>query len=291
MTRELLSVAAGACFVLGAAVAAPALPASAGRGLETLWRAEVELAAALGWRALGGRRLLLVEAAVALGAGGLAWTATGLAALGAVGAVAGAVALRSVAAARGRSLRAARQQAVIESVRSLRQLLDAGGVGVQQALAALAGRGPASLRPAFALVVAAAATGRQREAWRSARATVGEPMFDLLAAALLMQRPSGGELGPLLADLEASLTGLNEVVREAEALQVQARGAAAIIALLPIAFLVALSALHSPYLDAYRRPAGEAFLLSMLAVMGLSYLWILRWLRLPAEPRLRLTDE
>ena len=112
----------------------------------------------------------------------------------------------------------------------------------------------------------------------------------MLAAAILIQGPGGGELAPLFADLEASVSAAQEVEREARALQVQARSASSIIVALPIAFLVVLSTLRSPYLDAFRHPAGEAFLLAMLAVMGCSYLWMRRLLQLPGMERLRLSD-
>ena len=66
--------------------------------------------------------------------------------------------------------------------------------------------------------------------------------------------------------------------------------AAAIIVSLPLAFLLVLSALHSPYLDAFHQPTGEGFLLSMLAVMGASYVWMRRLLRLEGLQRVRLVD-
>ena len=88
----------------------------------------------------------------------------------------------------------------------------------------------------------------------------------------------------------ATVAGAHEVEREADALQVQARSAAAIIVSLPVAFLLVLSALRSPYLDAFHQPAGEAFLLLMLAVMGASYVWMRRLLRLDGLQRVRLVD-
>ena len=68
----------------------------------------------------------------------------------------------------------------------------------------------------------------------------------------------------------------------------QARSAAALILGLPLVFLGALSLLRSPYLDAYRQVPGQAFLGVMLLVMGVTYVFILRWLRLPEQPRLRI---
>ena len=170
----------------------------------------------------------------------------------------------------------------------LRQLLGTGAAGVHQAIEILAQRGPAALRSDFRSI--AAATTTRRQAWAQARERVAEPLFDMLAAAILIQGPGGGELAPLFADLEASVSAAQEVEREARALQVQARSASSIIVALPIAFLVVLSTLRSPYLDAFRHPAGEAFLLAMLAVMGCSYLWMRRLLQLPGMERLRLSD-
>jgi hypothetical protein len=48
--------------------------------------------------------------------------------------------------------------------------------------------------------------------------------------------------------------------------------------------------LRSPYLDAYHGPAGQAFLLAMLAVMACSYVWMRRLLLLPGLQRVRLND-
>src|SRR3989442_1772634 len=206
-------------------------------------------------------------------------SAPSLPALVAAGAAGAVASVRGALAVRTRAIRVARQDAVIESVRMLRQLLETGATGVPAAIAILGERGPAPLRSEFR-VIAATSVGR-RQAWSSARQRIGEPLFDLLAAAVLIQGPGGGELAPLFADLEASVSGAQEVEREARALQVQARSAAAIIVSLPVVFLVVLSALRSPYLDAYHTFAGQAFLLAMLGVMACSYLWMRRLLRLP----------
>jgi Flp pilus assembly protein TadB len=196
--------------------------------------------------------------------------------------------VRGAAAARMRSQQVIRQDAVLDAVRMLRQLLESGAASVHAAVAVLGERGPAPLRSEFR-VIAATSVGR-RQAWSAARQRIAEPLFDMLAAAVLVQGPVGGELAPLFADLEASVSGAQEVEREARALQVQARSAAAIIVSLPIVFLVALSTLRSPYLDAYHNPTGQAFLLAMLTVMACSYLWMKRLLLLPGLQRVRLSD-
>ena len=230
----------------------------------------------------------LAQLGVAIVGAVAAASVTGLVALALPGAIGSVALVRLVVGRRARAARLRRQDAVLESVRMLRQLLETGAAGVQQAIAVLAERGPEPLRPEFRLI-AATSLGR-RQAWNAARDRVAEPLFDMLAAAVLVQRTGGGELAPLFADLEATVAGAQEVEREADALQVQARSAAAIIVSLPVAFLLVLSALHSPYLDAFRQPAGEAFLLLMLAVMGASYVWMRRLLRLDGLQRVRLVD-
>ena len=252
------------------------------------WTREASLVALAARPGLDLPRFAVAQVVAAVMGALLAVTMTGLVAL-ALPAGAGAAALvRWAVTRRADAVRLRRQDAVLESVRMLRQLIETGAANVQQAIAMLAERGPEPLRQEFRLI--AATTLGRRQAWRIARDRVAEPLFDMLAAAILIQRPGGGELAPLFADLEATVAGAQEVEREAAALQAQARSAAAIIVSLPIAFLLALSALHSPYLDAFRGPAGGLFLILMLAVMGASYAWMRRLLHLPGLQRVRLVD-
>jgi tight adherence protein B len=290
---ELLAAAAGLCTMV-------ALFALAGRNLRSpmalppplraIRDREIALAATIGGARLDWRLLVVGQLAAGFGLGLTAAGLTGLEVLAAAGGVLGLAGARTLMQAAARARLRTRQDAVLEAVRTLRGLLESGGLGVQQALAVLADRGPAPLRSEFAALVAAGAAGRQPAAWARARARLADPLFDLLSAAVLVQRPGGGALGPLFADLEDSVAAIHEVTREAEALQVQARSAAAVIVLLPVVFLLVLSALRSPYLDAYHRPAGALFLAGALGVIGLSYAWMLSWLRLPAEPRLAVSD-
>jgi len=297
----MLDVAAALCAGLGvtAAFLAVAIPAPSTldeavapswlhRRLSRWWKDESALAEGAGWTIQGVVGLAAVQAvgAAALGCGAV--LVTGLPVLGAAGVIAGVALVRGPVVARMRSRQVMRQDAVLDAVRMLRHLLETGATSVHAAVAVLGERGPAPLRAEFR-VIAGTSVGR-RQAWSAARQRIGEPLFDLLAAAVLIQGPAGGELVPLFADLEASVSGAQEVEREARALQVQARSAATIIVSLPIVFLVVLSTLRSPYLDAYHNPAGQAFLLAMLAVMACSYVWMRRLLVLPGLQRVRLTD-
>jgi tight adherence protein B len=263
---------------------APSVTAAAGRW----WTRQAALAAGTGWPWLDGRVLTVLEICAALAAALCATSMTGLIVLAFPAAAGGATAVRAAVKARSRAQQVMRQDAVLDATRMLRQLLETGATSVNQAIALLAERGPIVLRAEFGRI-AARSIGR-RQAWKDARERVGEPLFDMLAAAVLIQRPGGGELVPLFTDLEASVTAAQEVEREARALQAQARSASSIIVSLPIAFLLILSMLHSPYLDAFHEPAGQLFLLAMLGVMAGGYAWMRRLLELPGLQRVRLTD-
>lgn len=252
------------------------------------WKQERALAAGADWGWLDARTLFALEGCAALSAAACTTSLTGLIVLAVPAAACGASAVRAAVKARSRAQQVMRQDAVLEATRMLRQLLETGATSVNQAIALLAERGPVALRTDFRLI-SDRPIGR-RQAWRDARARIGEPLFDMLAAAVLIQRPGGGELVPLFSDLESSVTSAQEVEREARALQAQARSASTIIVSLPIAFLLILSTLHSPYLDAFHQPAGEVFLLAMLGVMSAGYVWMRRVLELPGLQRVRLTD-
>ena len=297
----MLELGAALCAGLGvtAAAMAVALPAPTAQSEDATpswlrrrvigwWAEESALAAGMGWTVHGAAGLIAAQAAAGVAGGIGAALLTGLPVLAAAGAAGGVALVRGAAASRMRSRQLIRQDAVLESVRMLRQLLETGATSVHAAIAVLGERGPAPLRSEFR-VIAGTSIGR-RQAWSAARQRIGEPLFDMLAAAVLIQGPGGGELAPLFADLETSVSGAQEVEREARALQVQARSAAAIIVSLPVVFLVVLSTLRSPYLDAYHEPAGQAFLLAMLGVMACSYVWMRRLLLLPGLQRVRLGD-
>jgi Flp pilus assembly protein TadB len=291
----MLEVAAALSAGLGvfAGIIAVALPAPATiswvpPAVKRWWASESSLATNTGWTWLD-RRLLLVLQVMGAAAGAIvAETLTGMPPLAVPGAIGTLTAVRAMVTAKARSQQVVRQDAVLEAVRMLRQLLETGAASVHQAIEILGQRGPAPLRHEFRLI--SASTGSRAQAWAQARGRIAEPLFDMLAAAVLIQGPAGGELAPLFADLEASVSAAQDVEREARALQVQARSASSIIVALPIAFLVVLSALHSPYLDAFHRPMGEVFLLAMLGVMGCSYVWMRRLLQLPGLERVRLID-
>lgn len=295
MVELAAALCAGAAFAIAVISLASPVPLADSAGvsifrtrMHRIWLREAALASSTGWTWLDGGSLLAAEVVAAFCGAAAALLFTGLPALSVAAGAGGVFAVRLAVAARIHAVRVERQDAVLEAVRLLRQLLETGAGTVQQAIAVLAERGPMPLRREFRLI-AATSLGR-RQAWTAARDRIAEPLFDMLAAAVLIQGPGGGELAPLFAELEATVASAQEVEREAEALQVQARSAAAIIVSLPVVFLLVLSAIRSPYLEAFHRAAGELFLVAMLAVMGAAYFWMRRLLRLDGLQRVRLTD-
>jgi len=284
---ESLAVLAGACTVMAILAATGTRPATP--WLSALREREQAAAAALWGPRVDWRLPLVLQLGAGCAAGLTAGDLTGLPVLAAAGGVLGLALVRMAISVALRGRVRVRQDAVLESVRTLRGLLEAGGLGVQQSLSVLADRGPKPLREEFRALVAAGAAGRQADAWARARRRVADPLLDYrlpgldgveITSALRHACP-----GVAIVCLTAEVTA-----REAEALQVQARSAAAVIVLLPVAFLLILSALRSPYLDAYHRPGGAVFLAGALSAIGGSYLWMLHWLRLPAEPRLAVAE-
>ncbi len=220
MVELAAALCAGALFAIAVVSVASPVPLADTAGVSAfrtrvhrLWLREATLAsgAALPW--LDGAALLGAEVAAAVCCAAAALLFTGLPALSLAAAAGGVFAVRLAVAARIHAIRVERQDAVLEAVRMLRQLLETGAGTVQQAIAVLAERGPVPLRREFRLI-AATSLGR-RQAWTAARDRIAEPLFDMLAAAVLIQGPGGGELAPLFAELEATVTSAQEVEREA----------------------------------------------------------------------------
>src|SRR5947208_2874489 len=181
-TDSMLELAAALCAGAAVSVAAvtvavpvPLIEMPARSHLRTAMSSlvahEAELASSSGWSWLELSRLLLIELAAAALAASAAWMFPGLPVLGIPSAVGAVTLVRFVAGARSRTRRRERQDSVLEAVRMLRQVLEAGAGGLQQAITALAERGPLPLRSEFRLI-AATSVGR-RQAWRAALAGGG----------------------------------------------------------------------------------------------------------------------
>src|SRR5712692_7728271 len=132
VTAATLSIAAPAPVPHHDSVAPPWIE----RMVRKRWALEIALVTAAGWPGLGAAGL-----AVAL--------VTGLPVLALAGAVGAIAVVRGAVTARARAQQVLRQDAVLEAVRMLRQLLETGANGVNTAIAVLGERGPAPLRSEF----------------------------------------------------------------------------------------------------------------------------------------------
>jgi tight adherence protein B len=224
------------------------------------------------------RQLLLV--AVALLAGG--WLMLGP--LAGVVLAATAPVLGSRVAAWAARRRGERLAAAAPAV--ARTLADglAGGHSVRGALAeaaqgGLPGPAEAEMRRLAAELALGATTDAALERWR---ARAGHPAYDAMAAAILLQRESGGDLARLLRGLAAALEDQVRAEADARGLTAQARFTAMIVAVLPV-IGAGLAELASPgYL------AGMiAHPLSAILVATSFALQVLAWISVRRISRLR----
>ena len=183
------------------------------------------------------RRLALVAAGVLCAGGWLLAGPYAAVALGAAGpyAVGRALALR-------RARRRARLAAAAPVVaRSIADAL-AGGHSVRGAIGAAAGGGVDELRAAAAALDAGAST---EEVLDRLRRRAGDPGWDTLVAAILLQRDAGGDLARLLRGLAERLEEARRAEADARSATAQARFTAWLVAALP-AGAAALAELGAP---------------------------------------------
>jgi tight adherence protein B len=245
VTAPLLAAVAAGCAVFGAWEALAAVEEAApGRRLRRAL-APLRLARRAG-RAptVPERRRLAVLGAGALLAGG--WLVAGP--LAAVALAAGGPALvgRVVAARRRRW----RRELGLTAPAVARALADAlsGGHGVRGALTEVARAGgvPGPAAGELRAVARRLAFGaRTEDVLEDLRARAGDPAWDTLVPAVLLQRDAGGDLAGLLRAIAVAQEQALRVEGEAHALTAQARATARIVAGMPFAGL-ALGELASP---------------------------------------------
>jgi len=183
--------------------------------------------------------------------------------------------------------RAELQAALADAVDALRSSVRV-GMSIEEALAALAHQGPAPLRPALGELARDLRLAGFEAAIIRARDHLADPVFDTVAAALLMAHRVGGRnLGPVLDSLERAVRGATRVEREVRAQQAKNVLSARIIAALPLGLVVAIRGLNPAYLDPFTAPAGQLLLAGCILSVAAGYALMLRAARLPTSPRSR----
>ncbi len=177
------------------------------------------------------------------------------------------------------------QSALAEAVDSLRSAVRA-GMSVEEALASLARNGPEVLRPPLTDLARDLRVSGFEEAIRRTRERIADPVFDMVAAALLMSHHVGGRnLSTVLEALSRSVRQTIQVEQEFRAHQAKNVLSARIIAALPLVLILLIRGLNPGYLDVFSSATGQAILALCLLSVAIGYAGMLRATRLPGEER------
>jgi tight adherence protein B len=221
------------------------------------------------------RRLAVVATLVLLAAG---WLTAGPVA-GVALAAAGPWALARLVRARRRRWRAALAATAPHAARALADAL-AAGHAVRGAVAAAAGYGGVPEPGGSELRGAAAALavgGRTDEVLERLRRRAGDPGWDTLVAAVLLQHQAGGDLATQLRTLAGSLEEAARVRADARGATAQARFTATLVAALPLgASVLAELAAPGSLAAIAGRPATAALLAAALTLQAVAFLAIRR---------------
>lgn len=177
------------------------------------------------------------------------------------------------------------QAALADAVDALCSAVRA-GMSVEEGLASLARSGPEPLRPALGELVRDLRLSGLEEAVRRTQERLADPVFDTVAAALVMSHRVGGR------NLTAVLEGLGRSVRQAVQVQREVRAeqaknvlSARIVAALPVVLILAIRGINPGYLDVFSSPVGQALLALCLLSVAVGYAAMLWTTRLPGNER------
>jgi tight adherence protein B len=160
------------------------------------------------------------------------------------------------------------------------------GMSLPEALAALAARGPAELRPPFARFAASyRASGRFGDCLDALKDDLADPVGDRVCETMRVAREVGGsDLGSVLRTLSELLRADARTRAELETRQGWVVNAARLAVAAPWAVLLLLGT-QSETLSAYDSPGGTMLLGIGAAVCVVAYRTMLRIGRLPEERR------
>ncbi len=160
------------------------------------------------------------------------------------------------------------------------------GLALPEAVAQVAVRGPATLRPAFTeFAQDYRLTGRFGDGLDLLKVRLADPVADRLIESLRLARDVGGsDLGRLLRTLSAFLRDDARTRAELEARQSWSVNAARLAVVAPW-LVLAMLATRAESLRAYNTPSGALVLGAGLIVTAFAYRLMLRIGRLPVEER------
>lgn len=181
--------------------------------------------------------------------------------------------------------RAAVQGAMADAISQLRDAIRS-GLSVQEALLGLARNGPEALRGDFSTLVREARLIGFDSALRGMRERLADPVFDIVAAALVLNdRVGGRNVTHVLDRLTVATRAQQRVHLELRAYQSRNVLSARIVAAVPLVVLIAIRWSSPEYLEVFDSWWGQLVLMGSLASVAIGYL-AMRWMaRLPGEER------
>lgn len=181
--------------------------------------------------------------------------------------------------------RAARQVALVAAIAQLRDAVRT-GLAVPEALAGLANNGPEPLREEFRTLTRELRLTGFEPAISAMRERVADPVFDLVAASLILNDRLGGRNLSQVLDRLAQAT--RDQLQTQDALRAyQARNilSARIVAAVPLVILFGIRKVNPDYLAVFDSWPGQLLLAGCLVSVVAGYVVMLWASRLPGERR------
>jgi tight adherence protein B len=181
--------------------------------------------------------------------------------------------------------RAIVQRALADATGQLRDAIRT-GLSVQEALVGIARSGPEALRPELATLVREIRLLGFEPALAATRERFADPVFDVVAASLLLNDRLGGRNVSQVLDRLAHATRAQlRVQEELRAYQARTVLSARVIAAVPLVVLIGIRNVNPRYLAMFNDWSGQILLAACVASVAFGYAAMLWIARLPGEPR------
>ncbi len=177
------------------------------------------------------------------------------------------------------------QVALVEAIGQLRDGIRT-GLSVQDALVGLARTGPETLRPEFGILVREMRLVGFESSVAAMRERLADPVFDVLAATLLLNDRLGGRNVSQVLDRLAHATRAELLIQqELRAFQSRNVLSARIVAAVPLVVLIVLRQVNPGYLAIFDDWSGQMVLAGCVLSVALGYGGMLWMTWLPSEGR------
>ena len=282
MTPLLLSVAFGAAIYLLYEGLTNPRPPSAEPGR---MRGVEEFLIRAGLREVSPRDFVTFSLATGVVAGVLTYILLGWGVVSVIAAGLAAAAPTAYYVQRHDRRRAVFQTALVEAIGQLRDGIRT-GLSVQEALVGLARSGPEALRPEFVILVREMRLVGFEPSVAAMRERLADPVFDVLAATLMLNDRLGGRNVSQVLDRLAHATRAElRVQQELRAFQARNVLSARIVAAVPLVVLIVLRQVNPGYLAIFDDWSGQMVLAGCVLSVALGYGGMLWMTRLPSEGR------